>query len=71
MLETRDLCKESGFYKCNIHKDNLVFIKTGDKVPECSCGAYGWHATLWVPARKVSNIVSELKTSQLSPANSA
>ena len=71
MLKTGAVCIESGFYKCNIHKENIIFIEKGNKVPECSHGSYGWHATLWGPARKVSNIVSELKTSQMRPAESS
>jgi hypothetical protein len=68
MLKTGEVCIESGFYKCNIHRENLIHIEKGFKCPECSFGPYGNHATLWGPARKVSFIVSELKWSQMNPA---
>ncbi len=68
MLKTGEVCMESGFYKCNIHRESLIRIEKGNKCPECSLGPYGNHATLWGPARKVSFIVSELKRSHMSPA---
>jgi hypothetical protein len=71
MLKTGELCIESGFYRCNVHVENLIFIEKGYKVPECSLGPYGPHTTLWGPARKVSHIVSELKARQMHPAESS
>lgn len=65
MHKTGEVCGESGFYKCNVHADYLVFIEKGHVFPECTSGPYGKHMTLWGPARKVSAIVAELKTSQV------
>ncbi len=70
MLKTGQVCIESVYYKCNVHTENLIHIEKGNKCPECSLGPYGNHATLWGPARKVSNIVSELISSQMNPAES-
>jgi hypothetical protein len=70
MLKTGEVCMESGFYRCNIHIENIIHIAKGNKCPECPLGPYGNHATLWGPTRKVSNIVSELKTSQMNHAES-
>jgi hypothetical protein len=71
MLKTGEVCIESGFYRCNVHQENLIYIEKGNKCPECSHGPYGWHPTLWGPARKVSNIVSELKSSLMNTAESS
>jgi len=71
MLKTGELCIESGFYRCNVHIENLIYMEKGHKVPECPLGPYGNHATLWGPTRKVSRIVSELKTSQMRPTESS
>ena len=68
MLKTVEVCMESGLYKCNIHRENLIHKEKSFKCPECSLGPYGNHATLCGPARKVSYIVSELKRSQMSSA---
>ena len=68
MLKTGEICTESAFYKCNVHGESLIFIKKDDKAPECSYGPYGSHMTLWGPTRKVSKIVSELKTNQMHSA---
>jgi len=68
MLKTGEVCIDSGYYKCNIHRENLIRMEKGNKFPECSLGPYGSHATLWGPARKVSFIVSELIKNQMSHA---
>ncbi len=70
MLKTGQVCMEGGYYKCNIHTENIIYIEKGNKCPECSYGPYGLHTILWGPARKVSRIVSELKANQMSLAES-
>jgi hypothetical protein len=65
MLKTGEECQESGFYRCNVHRNNYIYVEKGNKYPSCSLGPYGWHTTLWGPARKVSKIVAELKTGQI------
>lgn len=55
-------CKESGFYRCNVHREHFIHVEKGNKFPECPDGPYGNHTTLWGPARKVSAILAELKT---------
>ncbi len=64
MFKTGDICNEDGYFKCNVHLENLLFIEKGSKYPECEKGPYGSHATLWTAARKVSKILSELKASE-------
>ena len=68
MFKTGEICTESGYYKCNVHVENLIYLEKGSKYPECPLGPYGSHATLWAPARKVSKILSELKANEKSMA---
>lgn len=62
-MQSGQVCNASGYYRCNIHKENYLRIEKGDLCPECPHGPYGWHKTLWTPARRVSHIVAELKNS--------
>lgn len=70
MFKSGEICNDSGYYKCNVHVENLIYLEKGNKYPECPQGPYGSHATLWAPARKVSKILSELKASEKSMAAS-
>jgi hypothetical protein len=56
-----EICRTTGFYRCNVHPSNLINIQAGTKFPECAHGCYGKHSTLWNPARNVRAIMAELK----------
>ncbi|MBN1144806.1 MAG: hypothetical protein JXA72_10300 [Bacteroidales bacterium] len=71
MFKTGEICTESGYYKCNVHVKNLIYLEKGSKYPDCPLGPYGSHNTLWAPARTVSKILSELKASEKNMATSS
>jgi hypothetical protein len=60
-----DVCKAAGFYRCNVHRENLICMKTGSRFPECAHGSYGKHNTLWNSARNVKAIMAELKAESM------
>jgi hypothetical protein len=60
-----EVCKAAGFYRCNIHHENIICMKPGNKFPECDHGSYGKHKTLWNPARNVKAIMAELKVESM------
>jgi hypothetical protein len=65
MEKSGDLCKVSGYYKCNIHREYLISLDTGDKFPKCAHGSYGSHKTLWNPARNLKTIMADLNAEAL------
>jgi hypothetical protein len=62
MNKSGEICKEGGFYRCNVHHEYLIRLYPGSKFPDCAHGSYGNHSTLWNPARNVKAIMAELKT---------
>ncbi len=60
-MHTGHTCGQSGYYICCIHRYSYLHIEKGEPFPERPHGLYEYHKTLWIPARKVSSIVADLK----------